>query len=200
MKQLCALLVSYSTVGSVHFLFANCSSISELATLGRQAYADSEGVRVWVKEGTGTGLLRSEQFALVLVFRNGKISGSQIDTGQTNRPTNVCTYAEAKVAFRSIVNERSRRPSRVAKPVAMLAAALKDGSKSEDIILDPFSDSGTTLLAAERTGRVCRGMEVDPAWVDMAIRRWRSFSGKSAIHAVSGDSFAELEREAIREF
>jgi DNA methylase len=162
MKQLCALLVTYSTSGSVHSLFANCSFVSELATLGRQAYADSEDVRVWVKEGAGTGLLRSEQFALVLVFRNGKISGTQTDTGQTNPgPTNVCPYAEANVVSRSIVNERPRKPSRVAKPVAMLAAVLKDGSKSGDIVLDPFLDSGSTLVAAERTGRVCRGMEVD---------------------------------------
>jgi hypothetical protein len=199
-KQLCARLVFNSTANSVHFLFVNYSFVSELATLGRQAYADSEGVRVWVKEGTGTGLLRSEQFALVLVFRNGKISGSQIDSGQTNRPTNVCTYAEANVASRSIINKRPRKPSGVAKPVAMLAAVLKDGSKSEDIVLDPFLDSGGTLVAAERTGRVCRGMEVDPAWVDTAIRRWQSFTGKSAIHGVSGNSFTEIEMEAIREF
>jgi DNA modification methylase len=83
--------------------------------------------------------------------------------------------------------------------VARLEAVLKEGSKSGDIVLDPFFDSGTTLLAAEPIGRAFRGMETDAACLDLAIRRWQNLTEKSAIHAVSGHSFAELEMEARRE-
>ena len=68
-----------------------------------------------------------------------------------------------------------------------------------DIVLDPFFGSGTTLIAAERTGRICYGIELDPAYVDTIVRRWQAFTGLVATHVVSGRSFADLEQEAANE-
>lgn len=79
------------------------------------------------------------------------------------------------------------------KPVALIADALLDGSTRGDIVLDPFLGSGSTLMAAERTRRICRGIEIDPLYVDVAIRRWRRMTGEPAIHAESGIDFAALE-------
>jgi DNA modification methylase len=78
------------------------------------------------------------------------------------------------------------------KPVALVADALLDCSAPNDVVLDPFLGSGTTLLAAEQTGRVCRAIELSPKYVDTAIRRWQSRSGQKAIHVTSGKSFDSL--------
>ena len=64
-------------------------------------------------------------------------------------------------------------------------------------MLDPFLGSGTTIIAAERTGRVCRGLELDPQYVDTVIRRWQAFTGETAKHAVTGEPFNNAEEDAI---
>jgi DNA modification methylase len=79
------------------------------------------------------------------------------------------------------------------KPVALVADAILDCSARGEIVLDPFLGSGTTVIAAERTGRISYGLEIDPRYVDTVIRRWQAFTGKSAEHEVSGRSFREME-------
>jgi DNA modification methylase len=83
------------------------------------------------------------------------------------------------------------------KPVALVADAIRDCTSRGDIILDPFLGSGTTVIAAERTGRVCYGMELDPAYVDTVVRRWQRFTNQSAVHLKTGQSFNDLEKEAV---
>lgn len=75
------------------------------------------------------------------------------------------------------------------KPVALVADAILDCSARREVVLDTFLGSGTTLIAAERVGRVCRGMELDPLYVDASIRRWQRYTGDQAVHASSGRSF-----------
>jgi DNA modification methylase len=75
----------------------------------------------------------------------------------------------------------------------MVADAIMDCTARGDIVLDPFLGSGTTIVAAERTGRICLGIEIDPIYVDTAIRRWQRFTGLKAIHFESGRNFAEIE-------
>ena len=79
----------------------------------------------------------------------------------------------------------------------MVADAILDCSRRNDIVLDSFLGSGTTLLAAERTGRICHGIELDPRYVDTAVRRWQSLTGKAGIAAATGHSFSDLEQEVI---
>jgi DNA modification methylase len=78
------------------------------------------------------------------------------------------------------------------KPVALIADAMLDCSARGGLVLDPFLGSGSTLLAAERVGRSCRAMELDPLYVDAAIRRWQQFTGDSANHADTGNRFDDL--------
>jgi DNA modification methylase len=80
------------------------------------------------------------------------------------------------------------------KPVALVADAIKDCSKQGDIILDPFCGSGTTIIAAERTGRKARAIELDPVYVDVAIRRWEQLTGKSATLS-TGETFEEITEQ-----
>jgi DNA modification methylase len=76
--------------------------------------------------------------------------------------------------------------------VALVADALRDCSARGDIVLDGFLGSGTTLIAAERTGRICHGLELDPLYVDTAVRRWQMLTGKPARHAETDRSFDEI--------
>jgi DNA modification methylase len=78
------------------------------------------------------------------------------------------------------------------KPVALVADAILDCSARGDIVLDAFLGSGTTLIASERVGRTSFGIEIDPLYVDVAIRRWQRYTGNRAIHAVTGKSFDDL--------
>ena len=78
----------------------------------------------------------------------------------------------------------------------MAADAILDCSARGDIVLDGFLGSGTTVIAAERAGRLCYGIELDPGYVDTIVRRWQALTGGSARHAVSGRSFDDLAREA----
>jgi DNA modification methylase len=80
------------------------------------------------------------------------------------------------------------------KPVALVADAIKDCSKQGDVVLDPFCGSGTIIVAAERTGRKARALEIDPAYVDVAIRRWEKLTGKSATLSTGG-TFEEISEQ-----
>jgi DNA modification methylase len=77
------------------------------------------------------------------------------------------------------------------KPVRLVDDAMLDCSERGDLVLDPFLGSGTTLMAAERVGRICYGMELDPLYVDAAIRRWQAYTGDRAVHATTGKCFDE---------
>ncbi len=81
------------------------------------------------------------------------------------------------------------------KPVALVADAIKDCSRRGGFVLDPFCGSGTILIAAERTGRKARALEIDPAYVDVAVRRWQTYTGKTAVLAGSTDTFETIEQQ-----
>ncbi len=83
------------------------------------------------------------------------------------------------------------------KPIALIADAILDCTERGNIVIDSFLGSGTTLLACERVGRVCRGLELEPKYVDLAIRRWQTLTGEKAIHEASGQSFSAREALAL---
>jgi methylase of polypeptide subunit release factors len=81
------------------------------------------------------------------------------------------------------------------KPVALVEDAFKDVSKRKGIALDPFCGSGTTIIAAEKTGRRARAVELEPKYVDVAVRRWERYTGKTAVLEATGRTFEEAEQE-----
>ena len=84
-----------------------------------------------------------------------------------------------------------------AKPVALVADAMRDCTRRGDVVLDAFSGSGTTIMAAERIGRRAYVMEIDPCYVDVAIRRWQAFTRRDAVHAKTGNTFDQLTAERL---
>jgi DNA modification methylase len=110
--------------------------------------------------------------------------------------TNVWNYESASVQARKGNNLLALHPT--VKPVQLVMDALLDCSRRGDVVLDSFLGSGTTLLAAERTGRICRAIELDPLYVDTAIRRWQNLTGLDAIRSADGKLFREIEAERER--
>src|SRR5210317_2361782 len=130
---------------------------------------------------------------LVFVFKSGTAPHiNTFELGQTGRyRTNVCDYPGVNSFGADRDAALAMHPT--VKPVALVADAIKDCSKQRQIVLDPFGGSGTTLIAAEMTGRRARLLELDPAYCDTIIRRWQSLTGKHARCAETGTRFETVE-------
>jgi DNA modification methylase len=123
---------------------------------------------------------------------------NNIDLGQIGRyRTNVWDYAGVNTFGRNRLDTLAMHPT--VKPVAMVADAIKDCSRRKEIVFDPFVGSGTTIIAAEKTGRLARAIEIDPAYVDVAIKRWQVLTGGTAIHAATNKTFYDLSLEGAEE-
>lgn len=169
--------------------------LGELIAVGDNVYGDMLNIAVWVKPNGGQGSFYRSQHEHVAVFRVGKgphLNNVQLGKNGRSR-TNVWHYAGAN-SFRAGRMEDLRSHPTV-KPIALVCDAMRDCTRRGDIILDSFSGSGTTILAAERIGRIAMAVEIDPKYVDLAVRRWQTFSGKDAVHAESGLTFDEVARK-----
>jgi DNA modification methylase len=199
LSQALQLLAQHSKQGSVHFVFMSWHHLRELLIAGDQVYESLLNIVVWAKDRAGMGSLYRSQHELCPVFRNGKNSHrNNIQLGRFGRNRSNIWHAPSSQTFA----KRSEEPDLLAlhptiKPTAMLADAILDCSARGDLILDSFLGSGSTRLAAERVGRVCYGIEIDPLYVDLSIRRWERLTGRSAIHIARAKSFKEVA--AVRE-
>ncbi|MGX7925475.1 site-specific DNA-methyltransferase [Tsuneonella sp. HG094] len=150
---------------------------------------------VWNKTNGGMGSLYRSKHELVLIAKKGKAPHTNnVELGKHGRyRTNVWDYAGVNTFGRNRMADLADHPT--VKPVALVADAIRDVSKPGEIVLDAFMGSGTTILAAERTKRRGFGVEIDPGYVDVAIRRWQNLTGQQAVLASTGQSFAEVAAE-----
>jgi DNA modification methylase len=188
------LLARYSTSNSIHFVCMDWRHMDELLAAGRQIYDALLNLCIWVKNNGGLGSFYRSRHELVFVFRNGKgRHRNNVQLGQYGRNrTNIWEYPGVNSGSRhgEVGNLLALHPT--VKPVALVADAILDCSARGDIVLDTFLGSGTTLVAAERVGRTCFGIEIDPLYVDITIRRWQRHTGDRAIHFATGKSFDDL--------
>jgi DNA modification methylase len=190
-------LVAHTTNGSIHEIFMDWRHLTEMMAAGNKVYTELKNLCVWVKTNAGMGSFYRSRHELVFVWKAG--DGPHVNNfelGQHGRHrSNVWQYAGANTLRPDRLEELSVHPT--IKPVALVADAIKDCSRRNGIVLDPFVGSGTTLIAAERTGRRARGIEIDPVYVDVAVRRWQTYSGKAATLAATGQNFEEVEAERV---
>jgi DNA modification methylase len=181
--------------GSIHYVCIDWRHLSELLAAGNDVYDEFKNLCVWAKDNAGMGSLYRSQHELVLVFKHGASPHrNNIQLGALGRyRTNLWRYPAIGSFGGSTLEGKLSQLHPTVKPVALVADAILDCSARGEIVLDPFLGSGTTIIAAERTGRVGYGLEIDPRYVDTIIRRWQTFTGKSAGHEASGRSFRELE-------
>ena len=162
------------------------------------AYGELKQLIAWVKTNAGMGSFYRSQHELVLAFKNGQAPHmNNFELGQHGRHrSNVWTYAGVNSLGPDRLDELRMHPT--VKPVALVADAIKDCSKRGGVILDAFAGSGTTIIAAEKTGRRAYAMELDPKYVQTAIRRWQAFTGGEAVHAETGLTLVGMEEARAR--
>jgi DNA modification methylase len=189
-------IAAVSVSGSLHFVCMDWRHIKNLLDASEHVYSELKNVCVWVKDTGGQGSLYRSQHELVFVFKSGKHKHrNNIQLGQFGRyRTNVWQHPRVNsLSAKDGKEEGLLQLHPTVKPVALVAEALMDCTARNEIVLDAFAGSGTTLIAAERTGRIGYGIELDPSYVDLAIRRWQTFTGQVAVHAASGQSFKRME-------
>jgi DNA modification methylase len=191
-------LAANSADGSIHYTFMDWRHMQEMLEAGQAVYSELKNLCVWNKTNGGMGSFYRSKHELVFVWKSGTgphLNNFELGQHGRNR-TNVWDYAGVN-SFRSErMDELQMHPT--VKPVGLVADAIRDCSKRGDLVLDPFCGSGTILIAAERTGRKARALEIDPVYVDVAIRRWEALTGKSAT-LINGDTFEEITEQRAAE-
>jgi len=188
-------LRSFSANGSLHFICMDWRHIYELLCAGRDIYEEFKHLCVWNKTNGGMGSFYRSKHELVFIFkRDGEKHINNIHLGKFGRNrTNVWDYAGATSIGKGREADLAMHPT--VKPVAMIADAILDVTNRGDIVLDNFAGSGSTLLAAEKTGRVARCVELDPYYVDVIIERFQAFTGSDAVRLSDGKSYNTIKRE-----
>ena len=178
--------------GAIAFVCMDWRHMGELLAAGAQAFTELKNLVVWNKTNGGMGAFYRSKHELIFVFKNGDAPHTNtFGLGETGRyRMNVWDYAGISSIGAARSEELAMHPT--VKPVALIADALRDCSKRGQIVLDGFGGSGSTLIAAEKTGRKARVIEYDPLYCDTIIRRWERYTGKRATLGESGDAFEDL--------
>jgi DNA modification methylase len=175
--------------GAILYLCMDWRHGGELCEAAALNGLEQKNLCVWVKSNAGMGSFYRSQHELIYVFKHGAAPHQNnfgLGAGGRSR-SNVWNYRGVNAFGKDRMDLLGIHPT--VKPVAMIADALRDVSRRGDIVLDSFLGSGSTLIAAEETGRLCIGVELDPLYVDVAIRRWQKRTGKDAVHAATGETF-----------
>jgi DNA modification methylase len=185
-------LADFSTNGSIHFICMDWRHIRELLEAAAKPYSELKNLCVWAKTNAGMGSLYRSQHELVFVFKKGAAPHvNNVELGRFGRNrTNIWNYPGTNIVGNNRDAELAMHPT--VKPLALVADAILDCSKRGGIVLDVFAGSGTTLIAAEKTGRRGFGIEIDPHYTDTVIRRFDEVYGFKAIHEESKLDFATL--------
>jgi hypothetical protein len=189
------LAAAHSIDGAVHFVCMDWRHAEDLLTAGSRVYDEQLNLCVWVKPNGGMGSLYRSQHELIFVFKSGTATHiNNVELGRYCRNrTNVWPYAGMNSFGPGRDQALAAHPT--VKPVALVKDAILDCSNRDGIVLDAFAGSGTTLVAAHRAGRRGYGLEIDPAYVDVALRRFRALTGIEPVHAETGLTLMQLESE-----
>lgn len=188
-----------SAPGAVHFVCMDHHHLDQLFEAGEQVYDARLNLCVWKKSNAGMGSLYRSHHELVAVYRvAGAPHRNNVELGRHGRNrTNVWEYASVNTFGGSRQQDLALHPT--VKSLTMVADAIKDVTCRGETVLDLFLGSGTTLIAAERVGRVFAGLEIDPAYVDVALTRWMDMTGDMARLEATGQTYAEVQADRARE-
>jgi len=178
--------------GALAYICMDWRHMGELMGAGDQVFDELKNLCVWAKTNGGMGSLYRSRHELVFVFKKaGAPHINNIELGKHGRyRTNVWDYAGINTFRKDRDAELALHPT--VKPTALVADAILDATHRGDVILDMFAGSGTTILAADRTGRRAACIELDPIYCDVAISRWQKRTNKAARLAGSSESFNAL--------
>jgi len=178
--------------GTVIYICMDWRHLDELSAAARPLFGAMKNLVVWVKKNAEMGSFYRAQHELVAIYATpGKVTNNFGLGAKGRHRTNVWTYAGLNSFGRGRDETLAMHPT--IKPVAMVADALRDCSRRGDIVLDAFGGSGTTMIAAEKTGRQARLIEIDPLYCDVIVKRWQEFAGNTARLAETGETFDEVK-------
>jgi DNA modification methylase len=191
-------IAAFSSPGAIAFLCMDWRHIRELLDAADGVFAELKNLITWVKTNAGMGTFYRSQHELIFAFKTSK--GEHLNNfglgGQGRHRSNVWTYPGVNTFRKGRMQELTGHPT--VKPLKMVSDAILDCSKPGGIILDPFLGSGTTLVAAARTGRRGAGIELDPLYVDLCIHRLEQQTGEHTCHE-NGKTFAEVRERRLRQ-
>ena len=187
------LMCDYAAAGALLYCFMDWRHLGEMVAAGNAARCDLLNVVVWIKNNAGMGSFYRSRHELIFLFRNGTQSHlNNIQLGKFGRNRSNAWFYPGVNNFRSKGTEDVLALHPTPKPIAMIADAILDCTRRGDVVLDPFAGSGTTILAAERTGRRCFAIEIDGLYCDTIIARWEKMTGQQAVN-VDGETFAQVK-------
>lgn len=163
--------------GAVHFVCMDWRHMDDVTSVGSAVYGSLLNLCIWNKSNAGMGSLYRSKHELVFVYKVGTSPHfNAVELGRHGRNrTNVWDYASVNSLAGARRDDLALHPT--VKPTALVADAIQDVTRRGELVLDTFLGSGTTLIAAERTGRRFRGLDIDPAYVDVAVERWSAMTG-----------------------
>jgi DNA modification methylase len=176
--------------GAIHYQCMDWRHMGEMLEAGHSVYSGLQNLCVWAKDNGGMGSFYRSQHELVFVWKVGDAPHlNTVQLGKNGRyRTNIWNYRGATKTGRDA--ELAMHPT--VKPVTMIMDAIKDTSKRGEIVLDPFGGSGSTLIAAHKTGRRARLIEYEPGYCAVTIRRWQKIARGKAILEATGETFADV--------
>ena len=179
-------LVEHSVDGSIHYICMDWRHIPEILAAGEAVFDELKNLIVWVKDNGGMGTFYRSRHELIFAFKHGTAPHiNTFELGQHGRyRTNVWQYRGVNTMRAGRMEELALHPT--VKPVQMIADAIRDVSGRGEIVLDVFGGSGSTLIAAEKTGRRARLCEIDPVYCDRIIARWQAYAKDDAERLVGG--------------
>jgi DNA modification methylase len=183
--------------GAVHYYFMDWRHSMEIQKAAQPLFGSPLELCVWVKDNGGMGSFYRKQHELVFVFKKGEAPHiNNFELSQHGRyRTNVWTYSGVNTSKGKGYELLALHPT--VKPVSLIADALRDCSHRQGIILDPFAGSGTILIAAERTRRQARAIELDPQCVDVGVMRWQRVTGKEAVLEATGQTWDQVRASRL---
>lgn len=178
--------------GAIAFVCMDWRHMGELIAAGEQVFTELKNVCVWNKSNGGMGTFYRSKHEMIFVFKAGTAPHTNtFGLGDEGRyRTNVWDYAGVNTMKKGRMEELEMHPT--VKPVALVADAILDVTRRGALVLDPFGGSGTTLIAAEKTGRTARLIEIDPHYCDVIVRRFEAYTGKRAKLAATGAAFEDV--------
>jgi DNA modification methylase len=192
LKKWMRLAAQFSEEGSIHFICMDWRHLGQTLASGEGVYTEFKNLVVWAKTTAGMGSFYRSQHEFIFVFKNGVgPHQNNIELGRHGRNrSNVWSHAGVNTFRAGRLEELSIHPT--VKPVALVADAMRDCSRRGQIVFDPFMGSGTTILAAEKVGRRAYGLEIEPRYIDAAVKRWQDFTKRDAILKATGQTFDEV--------
>ena len=182
-------MAAVSLDGAIHFTCMDWRHMPELQAAGSRVYSELKNLVVWAKTNGGMGTFYRSRHELIYVWKVGTAPHTNtFGLGEHGRyRTNVWDYPGVN-SFGGNQKDLALHPT--VKPVALVADAIKDVTRRGEVVLDGFGGSGTTLIAAERTGRVARLVELDPIYCDVICRRYAALAGVEPVLEATGETFA----------